>query len=166
MLAELPNVKDVQEIYINPYNNTFNYIQENSEKAIKTPADMQDFFFILKTESDMGLPIPEWTKNIYPEPTQSIAAQVYAYQNYYPRLRQINSGYMLKKILDDSKSKIDQTSNKKIFLYSGHESTLGYMLNALGVNYEAHVPPYGSAISFELRKSGDQYFIKVISNNR
>ncbi|RZC35301.1 venom acid phosphatase Acph-1, partial [Asbolus verrucosus] len=164
ILSRLPELEDVQETYIKPYNETFAYIQENSGKPINNPEDMQDFFFILKTERDMNLVIPEWTKNIFPEPTHSIAAQVYGYHNYDLRAKQINAGYMLKKILDDSKAKIDGFLSKKIFLYSGHESTLGYMLNALDV-YEPHVPPYGSAISFEIRRGDDQYYMKLRYRN-
>ena len=108
----------------------------------------------------MGLIMPEWTKTFFPEPTQSIGALVYGYHNYDQRVKQINSGYMLKKILDDSKKKIEQNSGKKIYLYSGHESTLGYMLDALKV-YDAHISPYGSAISFEIHRANDQFYVKV-----
>jgi prostatic aicd phosphatase len=164
VLDHLPENEEVQEVFIKPYKETFDYIQNKSGKAMRHPADMQDIYFIFKTENDMGLVMPNWTKDVFPEPTQSIASQVYGYHNFDPRVKQINSGFMVKKILDDSQKKIEGGSTKKIFLYSGHESTLGYMLNALGVT-EPHVPPYGSAISFEVRKSADQFYIKLRYRN-
>jgi prostatic aicd phosphatase len=164
VLDHLPENEEVQEVFIKPYKETFDYIQNKSGKAMRHPADMQDIYFIFKTENDMGLVMPNWTKDVFPEPTQSIACQVYGYHNFDPRVKQINSGFMVKKILDDSQKKIEGGSTKKIFLYSGHESTLGYMLNALGVT-EPHVPPYGSAISFEVRKSADQFYIKLRYRN-
>ncbi|XP_044258789.1 venom acid phosphatase Acph-1-like isoform X1 [Tribolium madens] len=165
VINHLLEIEEVQDKYIKPYKETMAFIQENSGKSMTNPADMQDILFNFKTEDDMGLIIPDWVRTIYPEPIQSIAAQVYGYHNYDPRTRQINSGYMLKKILDDSKNKIEGNSKKKIYLYSGHESTLGYMLNALNVNYKAHVPPYGSAISFEIHKANDYYYVKLRYRN-
>lgn len=162
VIKHLPDIQEVQDKFIKPYNTTMSFIQQKSGKDMKNPADAQDILFNFQTEDDMGLIIPDWVRTIYPEPTQNIAAQVYAYHNYDQRTKQINSGYLLKKILDDSKNKIDGKSNKKIYLYSGHESTLGYMLNALKANYKAHVPPYGSAISFEIHRANDQHYVKVI----
>lgn len=47
-----------------------------------------------------------------------------------------------------------------MFLYSGHETTLGYMMEALQV-LKPHIPPYGSALMFEVHRKNDQHFIKV-----
>lgn len=115
----------------------------------------------------MGLEVPDWTHSVYPEPANSIAARGYSYYNYNPRVKQINSGYMLQKILRDFKDKIDNNlrpKHRKIFLYSGHESTIGFMLDALRVNLEYHIPPYGSALSFELHKGETEYYVKVITS--
>ncbi|XP_063908693.1 venom acid phosphatase Acph-1-like [Zophobas morio] len=164
VLSHQLEIQEIKDTYVTPYNDSYVYLQEQSGKSMTNPADFQDIFFIFKTESDMGLIMPEWTKTVFPEPTQSIGALVYGYHNYDQRVKQINSGYMLKKILDDSKKKIEQNSGKKIYLYSGHESTLGYMLDALKV-YDAHIPPYGSAISFEIHRANDQFYVKLRYRN-
>lgn len=109
----------------------------------------------------MNYTLPEWTQEIYPKKAETAASYVYAYHNYDSVVKQINSGYMLQKILDDSYSKINNSGERKIYLYSGHESTIGYMLDALGVQSEEVIPPYGSAISLELRKLEDNYYIRV-----
>lgn len=50
ILSNLPNIEEVQDIYIKPYEDTYSFIEENSGSSIKTPADAQNFYFILKTE--------------------------------------------------------------------------------------------------------------------
>lgn len=133
---------------------------------MKVPSDAQELFFILECENEWNLTLPEWTEDVYPEQLANAAIRVYSYHNYDPILRKINSGYHLKKILDDFKSKMDGTlspSERRMFLYSGHESTLGYMLEALKQDVE-HIPPYGSALAFELWENTDnQTFVKVRS---
>lgn len=107
--------------------------------------------------------LPEWTKEIYPEPLYSRASQVYEYVNSNPEVRRINAGYLLSKILRDTISiiqNINHPEGRKIFLYSGHETTLGFMLEALQV-LKPHIPPYGSAIMFEVHRKGQDHFIKV-----
>lgn len=114
-------------------------------------------------QDDLNLTLPEWTNEIYPEPLYSLASKVYGYLNTNPDVRRINSGYLLAKILKDTVSKIQnilKPAERKMFLYSGHETTLGFMLDTLGV-FKPHIPPYGSAILFEVHRKNDQHFIKV-----
>lgn len=112
----------------------------------------------------MNLEMPDWTKEIFPEPGESLAALVYGYHNYDQDAKKINAGYMLKKIVEDSQNKLSgdlSPSGRKLYLYSGHESTMGYMLDALDI-HDGHVPPYGSALSFEIYKGSDDNYIKVM----
>lgn len=107
--------------------------------------------------------LPEWTNEIYPEPLYSLASSVYGYHNLDPDVKRINAGYLLAKILKDTVSKIQnilQPADRKMFLYSGHETTLGFMMEALQV-FKPHIPPYGSALMFEVHRKNDEYFIKV-----
>jgi hypothetical protein len=60
VLDHLPENEEVQEVFIKPYKETFDYIQNKSGKAMRHPADMQDIYFIFKTENDMGLVMPNW----------------------------------------------------------------------------------------------------------
>ncbi|XP_018564769.1 venom acid phosphatase Acph-1 [Anoplophora glabripennis] len=162
VLSELSTIPKVQEIFIEPFQEIYEYIETNSGKSMKQPSDMQDIFFILKCEADMNYTLPDWTQEVYPAKVETAASYVYAYHNYDSVVKQINSGYLLKKILDDSDAKISNAaSERKIYLYSGHESTVGYMLDALGVQNKTVIPAYGSAISFELRKLEDEYYIRM-----
>lgn len=112
----------------------------------------------------MNLSLPEWTRDIYPRPLTNISARAYGYMNFDEGVRRINMGYLLKKIVDDSLQRMKRAllpAKRKMFLYSGHESTLGYILNALKLA-DAHVPPYGSAILIDIRRDvKSNYFVQV-----
>lgn len=72
-------------------------------------------------------------------------------------------GFMLKKILEDGKNKIEAKlpGNRKLYLLSGHEINCGFMLRLLDA-FHPHVPPYGSHVIFELHKIEDVFGYKVI----
>lgn len=69
---------------------------------------------------------------------------------------------MLRKIIDDTISKIDGnlSNERKMFLLSGHEINCAYMLRLLGV-FKPHIPPYGAQVIFELHKINGVYGYKV-----
>lgn len=71
----------------------------------------------------------------------------------------------MKKIVDDSEAKIKQKPaiGKKIFLYSGHESNIGFLLATLGA-YKPHIPPYGAYLMVELHLIKETYGFKVRFN--
>ncbi|KAJ8966360.1 hypothetical protein NQ317_011935 [Molorchus minor] len=109
----------------------------------------------LKVKEEWGLTLPEWTKQVYPQPIQYLAEQEYLISTNTTNLRRIISGYLLKKIITDSISKLnnpDSTNNKKLYLYSGHEFNLAALLATLEIFNDPHVPPYGSYITIEIHK--------------
>uniref|UniRef100_A0A1Y1NBG3 acid phosphatase n=1 Tax=Photinus pyralis TaxID=7054 RepID=A0A1Y1NBG3_PHOPY len=154
---------EIEEKYIRPYREFFNFIENHTGLKINDFRDISRFYFTLKTEEDNGLILPEWTRSIYPEPLHKFAAFHYAYKNLEKKYRVINSGFLVKQILKDSLAKVDGTlkpANRKIFLYSAHETTLGYLLFNLRV-FPMEVPDYGNAILVELHKRHGEYFLKI-----
>lgn len=66
--------------------------------------------------------------------------------------------------MDDTKAKIEGAEalkNRKIFLYSGHENNIAYLLTLLDVFYP-HVPPFGAYVILEVHKINEIYGFKVI----
>lgn len=142
-----------------------------------------DFYFIVSTEvsniltlelsfslffnffqDDTGFEQPKWVKNIYPEPLYSTACKAYEYYNLNPEVTKIGSGYLLNKILRDIKLKGNNKLTpikRKLFLYSGHETTIGWMMNALQIKKKG-IPPYSSAFLIEGHQDkNNKIYVKV-----
>lgn len=67
---------------------------------------------------------------------------------------------MLRNIVDTMLSVVNGTNNeKKIDIFSGHESNIVSLLYTLGI-FKPHVPEYSSAIFIELHRA-EQYYVKV-----
>lgn len=51
-------------------------------------------------------------------------------------------------------------NERKMYLYSGHESNVAAVMQSLQVYYP-HVPEYSSALILELHKIDNEYYVKV-----
>lgn len=46
----MPSIPEIQEEYIKPYQNLFNYLSEESGMKIRDPQDALELYFVLNTE--------------------------------------------------------------------------------------------------------------------
>lgn len=53
------------------------------------------------------------------------------------------------------------TPAAKLFVYSGHDTTLSPLLDALGL-FNGKIPPYAASLYFELHEISGNYFVKVL----
>lgn len=113
----------------------------------------------------MNLTLPEWAKSIYPSKLYEVASQVNYFENSTPLLKRLNGGRMLKRVIDQMLAKANHTlepTNRKLFLYSGHENNVQSILATLDL-FRPHFPSYTSSVIIELHhvKDLDQYGVKV-----
>lgn len=142
--------------------NLYEYLSMHTGLNVTTTRDVYNLFFVLKTEQDMGLKLPEWTKSVWPDNITEAATDEYYANLATPKLQRLAGGKLVEKILKDTNSKI---SNKldatKIYLYSAHENNVAYQLIYLKV-FHHHVPPCGSYIVFEVHVINGVYGVKIL----
>lgn len=142
------------------------FMKDLSVKTGKTIADSNDMYFLyhaLVSEQSMDLPLPEWTKDIFPQGRLLDGINLeYEIFSYNTEMKRLNGGMLLHRVIDDMVAYADGSldQNQKIFLYSGHETNVAAVLQALDV-YHPHVPPYSSAVIIELHEIDDEYYVKV-----
>lgn len=70
-------------------------------------------------------------------------------------------GKLLHNMLKEMQAvRISENKNRKILLYSGHETNIVAILQTLGV-YKPHVPQYASTVIVEFYEWNSQYYVKV-----
>ncbi|XP_076251086.1 venom acid phosphatase Acph-1-like [Rhynchophorus ferrugineus] len=127
-----------------------------------------DLYFGMLIQTELELPLENWTKSVFPEPFKKYIIDFYYIETSTKELRRIIAGYFLKKIIEDTQRKIDGTldpSGRKIFLYSGHETNLGTIIAALNLLDMQDVPGYGSHLLFEVHKIDDVYGFMIYYQN-
>ncbi|XP_043474697.1 venom acid phosphatase Acph-1-like [Leptopilina heterotoma] len=132
-------------------------------KEIKSLHDVALIWVTLETENFMGLQLPEWTRNIYPNgDILDAVIEFYKIMNYNAKLRRLNGGMLVRKFIEDIETVVNGTNkHRKLMLYSAHDITIAGVLSALNVFYP-HAPQFSSAVIVELHLINKIYYIKIL----
>lgn len=126
---------------------------------------VNSLYITLEAEKDFGLPLPVWTKDYFPEKMQFLAEQSYVYNAYTREMQKIKGGPFLKKMYDEMLKKRAQKLkpfDRKMFIYTGHDWTVGNILSALKV-WDRQMPRFSVMAIFELHKNSitQEYYVEV-----
>ncbi|KAF6213075.1 hypothetical protein GE061_010789 [Apolygus lucorum] len=105
----------------------------------------------LYIESLYGLPLPLWTREIYPQAMAELVGIGSALPTWTDLLKRLKCGFLLKTLLEKMKWKLNGTLLENISVYSGHDSTIACLLNSMGV-FDFDLPPFASSVLLELRR--------------
>ncbi|KAJ8935668.1 hypothetical protein NQ318_012830 [Aromia moschata] len=150
---------EAKDMYTN-FTELHNYLEQHTGQLLHSKS-FAELYFTLTTEHENGYTMPEWAAKVYPQ-IKHLAIMDYNVSTSTPQLKRLASGFLAKKILDDTvaKTKGDKYKDTKVFLYSAHESNVAHLLRFLGIFYD-HVPPYGSYLTIEVHNQEDTRGFKV-----
>jgi len=145
----------------------FNYLTKHTGKNISSLWDIDYIFDTLFIESVYNKPLPNWTTTVYPDKMKHMKDLSFKLSTYTDEMKRLRGGPIIQNILDHFNDYIAGKHQRKMLMYSGHDTTLSGLLNSLGMFEPPIGPPYASAILIELKKStdGDQYFVTFSYRN-
>ncbi|CAD7077103.1 unnamed protein product [Hermetia illucens] len=164
-VLQLPEVKSV----IDKYRPMMKQLEKITGMKIKTPEDVGSLFSTLKAEQEYGLELPPWTKEYFPDKLIELSELSYIYNVYTDELQRVKGGPFLKKMFKEWVEKRDNKlspKDRKLFIYTGHDSTVVNILSALKI-WEQQYPVYAIMSMFELykdKKTGE-YGVEVYLRN-
>ena len=147
----------------------FDYISAHSGWSVKTVEKLDFIYDSLLVETKNNKTLPEWTKSIFPggrfEKLRNIA---FLTDTFDQEMKRLQGGPFMHELVThyDAATATDNTrevSEKKVFMYSAHDTTISYVLNTLGV-YNGLAPPYASLVMFELMDK-DGWKVKISYRN-
>ncbi|KYN02993.1 Venom acid phosphatase Acph-1 [Cyphomyrmex costatus] len=118
---------------------------------ITSLVDLVSLYNILYAESSMGLTLPKWTQDIFPNGKLLDAALL-----FFELL-----SVLLNRLINDMDKVINGTLNRRINLFSGHDINVSALLLALNIS-KHHFPQYTSCVIIELHEKNKKYFVKVL----
>jgi len=130
---------------------------------------------VVECEKVQNVSSAKWiTEEIYNQMSAIIAKEMTydaggVTQDFRLKAAKLGSGNLLKKIIENMKTKITSPNSPKLTIYSAHDTTLAALLTALD-DYNDIIPPFASAIIFELHRynttnNTSNYFVKVVYRN-
>ncbi|XP_071056022.1 venom acid phosphatase Acph-1-like [Onthophagus taurus] len=148
------------------YNYLYPFLLENSGLNDNFYNVARFVFSTLKSEEDLGMELPKWTKRVYPDILREISENGLKC-HMMGDLKTLTPGFLISKIINNTYSTINgvnEAKNKKIYLYSGHDENVAAILYFLD-NFIAHIPNYGAHIIIEVHKFSGIYFLKFLHND-
>ncbi|XP_063984985.1 prostatic acid phosphatase-like isoform X1 [Diachasmimorpha longicaudata] len=149
---------------IQDHQKLFDYLTKMAGKKIDDLEQLNYLYNNLFIESIYNRTLPEWTKPIYPDKLQPLAALSFETQANNKILQRLRMGLLVKEMVDHmvQKSRNALVPDRKLFMYSAHDDTVANLLMTLGL-FEPHCPPYTATILIELRQNAKSQFVVTIS---
>ncbi|XP_065360977.1 venom acid phosphatase Acph-1-like [Calliphora vicina] len=162
---ELPEVK----AEMLKYQPLFKNLTEITGMNITNAEHINSLYITLEAERDFGLALPDWTKDYFPEKMQFLAEQSYVYNAYTREMQKIKGGPFLRKMYDEMLKKRAQKLkpfDRKMFIYTGHDWTVGNILSALKI-WDRQMPRFSVMAIFELHKNPitQEYYVEIFLRN-
>ena len=113
----------------------------------------------------MGLKLPEWTKDFYPDKLIELGQLSLEMNVYNESLRIMKGGPLVSKIANSMKDKSEgklKPEERKMFMYVGHDSTIVTLLAGLNV-WEKQIPGYNNMVLIELHEDQSGWNVQVSS---
>ena len=88
------------------------------------------------------------------------------YKNMWdsPIIQRLRAGGLVRELNNNMKKVIDNTNQKKMYVYSTHDSQVALLMEALNIfNYRQ--PPFGTALYLELHENAHGYFVRAYYHN-
>ncbi|KAB0797169.1 hypothetical protein PPYR_08163 [Photinus pyralis] len=145
------------------FNSQYEYISNHSGLNVTKLFDLFRLYFCLVSESEWGLTLPEWTKQVFPGYLTRTTKKNYEMLVAAPQLNQLFGGFLLEDIISEMRAKMNENGTlkeRKINLYSGHELNIAAILGAMDVFFP-HIPPYGACVLIELHRHDDNYYVLI-----
>ncbi|KAJ8680688.1 hypothetical protein QAD02_016475 [Eretmocerus hayati] len=162
-LATVMNSTEVQR-KIDKYRELLEEIRIATGK--KSPINLDDASLLhnnLEIEEKLNLTMKPWMKDLLKDARlKGLRLLHYEIKSYTDLMRRFNSGFWLRQVTEDM-LKVrngDSGVDGKTLLYSGHDTNILNILQALGV-WDSHFPEFSSAVIFELWSQDEKYFLRI-----
>eukprot|EP00090_Calanus_glacialis_P002491 TRINITY_DN11869_c0_g1_i5.p1 TRINITY_DN11869_c0_g1~~TRINITY_DN11869_c0_g1_i5.p1 ORF type:complete len:413 (-),score=122.52 TRINITY_DN11869_c0_g1_i5:35-1273(-) len=148
-LKDSPYMKSVYE----DNKDLFDYISKHSGWNIKSVEKLDWIYDSLLIERFYNKTLPDWTKSVFPGGKfGELRNLVFVMDSFDHEMKRLQGGPFVSELVghyDDVEGSTLVPANRKVFMYSAHDTTVSYVMNTLGI-YDGLAPPYASLLMFEL----------------
>lgn len=154
--AEMERVKSSPEMkrYNKQHAGLYKYLSEKTESNVQDPTSLEYIYNTLFIEDLYNLTLPNWTKEVYPDKMNPVASFSFTLPSKTKLLQRLKIGPLVGEMVKHMIEKRDGALRPeyKMFMYSGHDVTIGDFLMALDI-FDPQSPPYRCIIMVELWKT-------------
>ena len=141
----------------------FQYISEHVGENITDIVKLDYVYDTLLIESENNFTLPAWTRSVFPgQQFKQLRDLSFTVDTLTQELKRLKGGPLVKEMLShwDQLQAGTLDPEMKVFMYSGHDTTVAPLLHTLGV-FNTIAPPYASLVLVELLDRGAGPLVKV-----
>lgn len=134
------------------------YLTEKTGRNVSDMVTVDYVYDTLYIEALYNKTLPEWTKAVFPDKMRRLRDLSFTLTTWTPELARLRAGPLIDNIVQTFRqveSSSMEPTERKMLMYSGHDTTLSSHLNALGLFNPPVAPPYASAVLWELWRDAD-----------
>ena len=162
----------------------YDYLAQNVNASVDNMREVNYLFDTLFIETVYNKTLPLWTKKVYPEKMRYLHDLSFTLTTWTHELKRLRAGPLISNIVDtftkvsagqffasadDHGAIADHKLHRerKMNMYSGHDTTVSSFLNGLGMFDPPIAPPYASCIMIELLKGAQSggHFVRFFYKN-
>ncbi|KAF5302424.1 hypothetical protein FQR65_LT08513 [Abscondita terminalis] len=122
-------------------------------------------YYHLKIQDELGMKMPLWSFPLHPHILKNATIDIFHSFSATKELKRLYGGKFMKNLVNIMMQKVNGTltpSNRKLFLYSGHDLNVLSTLYAFNTDCIYKIPSYGACVLLELHKNKkNDYFVKI-----
>lgn len=161
-IERIYNSPVVQE-YANQMKATLQYVKDNSGSEQMDLIVAEEVFDTLLIENEYNMKLPAWVDPYAYQQLADIMAKTFVFSGMTREIQRLRTGLLLKDILE--KLSTANYGDKRLYVYSTHDTQLSVLLSALNV-FNGLSPPFGSAVMLEIHQNQTQEpYIKTLYLN-
>ncbi|CAH2218387.1 jg4398 [Pararge aegeria aegeria] len=159
---------DEYKTRLSKFQGLMNLLTLYTGKKIEDYEDINEIYNTLLVESIHDFTLPKWAQLLYPDKLRGPSCYSFTTATATPIMARLMTGPLLKEIVGKMNTVITKENPNplKLSIYSGHDFTIGNVLNAMGL-YDGNCPVYTATIFFELmqEKSTMNYYVQMVYRN-
>lgn len=150
---ELLRSQEFRDIY-ETNRDLFEHVSRNTGKNITDIVELDYVYDTLSIEAQNNLSLPDWTSGYFPGGKfKELSDMSFWVDTWTHELKRLKGGPFVKEMLKHHSQVLDGTmtpAKRKLFMYSGHDTTVAPILHALDLFHPPIAPVFAACILFEL----------------
>ncbi|XP_013179615.1 PREDICTED: venom acid phosphatase Acph-1-like [Papilio xuthus] len=149
---------------LNFYKKLLDYLSEHTNKTVESYDDINEIYNILLVESSYNLTLPSWAQAVFPKKLEDLACYSYALSSATPTMARLLVGPLIQEIVSNmAYTMLEMPNDVTLSIYSGDDSTIGNVLNALNL-FDGQCPLTTATIIMELLydNSTNDFYVRIL----
>ncbi|TRY64358.1 hypothetical protein TCAL_00857 [Tigriopus californicus] len=147
----------------------YGYLTEHSGTSITNMVEVDYIYDTLFIERIYNKTLPKWTQSVFPDKMKYLRDLSFIVSTWTRELKRLTAGPLISDILTTFRKIQSGENPRKMHMYSGHDTTIASLLNALELLDPVVAPPYASSVLVELlstfKPHQPKYFVRILYRN-